>query len=269
MNEISNLNNVITFTFNGKNIRVIGDLNNPMFCLKDVCDALNLSNSNMVNSALSKRFGEGISQTYPLSTNGGTQISTFITESQMYYVIMRSDKKEAFDFQDWVTKEVLPAIRKTGGYNVQQKTEEEMILNLFPETDKNLVILTANTIRENKAQKLLIDYQKPRVDFANTVMQAEKDITLRQLAGLLNIKGLGQNNMAKALRDIEFFMPDTVLPYRVHIEHGRCRLTEKTRIDSHGNIQVYFTTSFTNKGLNYIRRCLENKLGLKPQHVEE
>ncbi len=137
----------------------------------------------------------------------------------------------------------------------------------LPQTYKEALIALVAQVEINEEQQKVIDYQKPRVDFANTVMQAEKDITLRQLAGLLNIKGLGQNNMAKALRDIEFFMPDTVLPYRVHIEHGRCRLTEKTRIDTHGNIQVYFTTSFTNKGLNYIRRCLENKLGLKPQHV--
>lgn len=78
-------------------VRVAGDKDSPLFCLKDVCDVLGHTNHKMVKASIINEFGEGVNQTYPLETAGGTQQATFITEPQLYFVLMRSDKpKVAF-----------------------------------------------------------------------------------------------------------------------------------------------------------------------------
>lgn len=88
--------------------------NDPWFCLADVCEILELSNSRM---ALNRLDEKGVSKIY-IPTNGGNQELTFINEPNLYRVIFRSNKAEATKFQDWVFDEVLPTIRKTGSYSV-------------------------------------------------------------------------------------------------------------------------------------------------------
>lgn len=109
-------NSLIQFDFNSHPIRTFSIENQPHFCLKDVCDVLELSNSRMILERLDPK---GVSQIDTL-TNGGIQKITFINESNLYRVIFRSDKPQAKDFQDWVFEEVLPAIRKTGSYSFEK-----------------------------------------------------------------------------------------------------------------------------------------------------
>ena len=78
----------------------------------------------------------------------------FLTESGVYKLIFKSRKKEAELFQDWVTDEVLPTIRKTGGYGIVQ-TEEDMLTKLFPESNPQLIVLTAENIRLVKLKTLM------------------------------------------------------------------------------------------------------------------
>ena len=105
--------------------RVIGNHDNPLFCLKDVCDVLEMQNQNNVKNSIQDEFGEGVCLTYPLETAGGVQQATFITEPQLYFVLMRSDKPKAKPFRQWVINEVLPSIRKTGGYALQEVSHME------------------------------------------------------------------------------------------------------------------------------------------------
>ncbi len=86
-------NNIQLFSFNQNQLRVLGDFNAPIFCLSDICKSLNIANISDANTRLNKRFGEGVGQSYPLQTAGGIQETTFITEPQLYYLVMRSDKK--------------------------------------------------------------------------------------------------------------------------------------------------------------------------------
>lgn len=109
--------------------RVIGNHDNPLFCLKDVCDVLEMQNQNNVKNSIQDEFGEGVCLTYPLETAGGVQQATFITEPQLYFVLMRSDKPKAKPFRQWVINEVLPSIRKTGGYGIAGK--DNVLINLY------------------------------------------------------------------------------------------------------------------------------------------
>lgn len=110
--------NIQTFTFKSQNVRVEYRNGDPMFCLKDVAEILEIKDAKSRNFNLNQKGVEII----PLPTKGGIQQITFINEPNLYRVIFRSNKPEAVKFQDWIFEEVIPQIRKTGGYQVGQKT---------------------------------------------------------------------------------------------------------------------------------------------------
>lgn len=105
--------NLEIFKKNGFEVRGGVDENNaPYFVLADICKALDLTNPSMVANSLPK---SNLSTTEVAINNRKVSVNT-VNESGLYKVIFQSRKKEALDFQDWVTSEVLPTIRKTGGY---------------------------------------------------------------------------------------------------------------------------------------------------------
>ena len=92
-------------------IRTTGTSENPLFCLSDVCSVLGLRQGDV-----KQRLDKGVVSTQPLETAGGIQQANFVNEDGLYDVILDSRKPQAKAFRKWVTSEVLPAIRKTGGY---------------------------------------------------------------------------------------------------------------------------------------------------------
>lgn len=102
-------------------IRTITKDNEPMFCLVDICRALDISNP----SKVAQRLDEDERTKLELGRAGETN---FITESGLYAVILRSDKPNAKKFRKWVTSEVLPSIRKTGRYGKPMTTAEKIQL---------------------------------------------------------------------------------------------------------------------------------------------
>ena len=116
MNDLQIFNNE---EFGEVRTAVIND--EPMFCLIDICKALEMSNPTMV----AQRLDDDERTKLDLGRQGETN---FITESGLYAVILRSDKPNAKKFRKWVTSEVLPTIRKTGGYNKPMSTAEKIKL---------------------------------------------------------------------------------------------------------------------------------------------
>lgn len=112
------MNELTIFNFNNNQVRTNIDNNEPYFCLADVCKALELKNSRMATSV------KDVKSFYTL-TNGGKQELTFINEPNLYRLIFRSNKPQAQAFADWVYNEVLPSIRKTGGYGVPTITDDK------------------------------------------------------------------------------------------------------------------------------------------------
>ena len=100
------------YNFNQNPIRTTTVDGEPYFCLVDACGALGLSNSRKTKTQLSEG---GVIKSYT-PTKSGTQEVTFINEPNLYRLIFRSNKPQAQAFADWVYSEVLPSIRKTGGY---------------------------------------------------------------------------------------------------------------------------------------------------------
>lgn len=104
-------------------IRTVVENGEPMFCLTDVCKALDISNVGNVKSRLSEK---GI-RTMDTLTAGGKQKLLYITEANLYKTIFQSRKESAERFTDWVTGEVLPSLRKTGSYQMKPMSPEEMM----------------------------------------------------------------------------------------------------------------------------------------------
>lgn len=116
------MNEIQTFTYQDEKVRTIQQNNEPWFVLKDVCAILGLGTPSRVADRLDEDE-KGMSEIHTL---GGNQQMTVINESGLYNVILRSDKPEAKPFRKWVTSEVLPAIRKTGTYNVPNKQDKSI-----------------------------------------------------------------------------------------------------------------------------------------------
>ena len=151
-------------------LRISGTPDKPMFCLNDVCKALGLGNV----TALKSRLDEKGFTTIKALTSGGNQQMIFINEPNLYRCIFQSRKAEAEQFQDWVFNEILPSIRKSGGYIATQANETpEMIMaralkvaeHTIEEHEKRMKALA----EENEAQKRINKQLE-----ADTQMKAEE-----------------------------------------------------------------------------------------------
>lgn len=153
-------------------IRVAVDENNePLFCLSDICKVLEIQNVTDVKNAIKREFDDDLDLIYPIFDSlGREQNATFITEPQLYFVLMRSDKPNAKPFRMFVNKEVLPSIRKTGSYTQKPLNSIDylqMQLNLMKEHDERLAAI------EQKRQK---DERR----FKNLENTAKRDESLKE-----------------------------------------------------------------------------------------
>ena len=174
-----------------------------------------------------------------------------LTESGLYSAILGSKKPEAKTFKKWVTSEVLPTIRKTGSYSIT-KTEEDSIIDLFPTTDKNLVKLVANTIRENKEQKRLLIEQKPKVEFYNEVIDAKETFDIAETAKLLKLK-YGRNTLFQKLKENKVLMKDNE-PYQQYVGNYFIVVESKWNNPNTGSSHVVKQTRTTQKGLDWLQK---------------
>jgi len=120
------MNEMTVFSFNGQGqVRTIVDIDgNPLFCGKDVCEILGYANA----SDAIKQHCKGVAKRYPLQTAGGVQDIRFLTEPDLYRLIVSSQLPAAQAFEAWIFEEVLPTIRKTGQYKA---TTANMTSNEF------------------------------------------------------------------------------------------------------------------------------------------
>lgn len=168
------MNELQIFNYNGNKVRTIQIDGEPWWVLKDVCEILEIKNPTDVV----KRLDEDERARFSLGRQGETNI---INESGLYNVILRSDKSEAKPFRKWVTAEVLPSIRKTGGYVVDDEMFVNMYLKDADEDIKNLFLITLKALRnkngESSINKFIACKQNPymdvndKVNFINSVVR--------------------------------------------------------------------------------------------------
>lgn len=219
-------------------IRTIIKDNEPMFCLADVCKALEISNA----SKVAQRLDDDERTKLELGRAGETN---FITESGLYAVILRSDKPNAKQFRKWVTSEVLPSIRKNGGYiaNQEELTPEQIVANAL--------IVAQNIISQKEKQ---IEEMKPKADFFDAVADSKTAISMNEVSKVLAIKGYGRNNLFEFLRR-EGILDRYNTPYQKYVDYGWFRVIEQKYMKN-GEPCITTKTLVYQKGVEAIRKRL-------------
>lgn len=153
-------------------IRTVTEENEPWFCLMDICKALGMKNPTMVAS----RLEDDEVTKFDLGSKRGE--TNFVTESGLYAVILRSDKPNAKKFRKWVTGEVLPSIRKNGGYIANQE-------NLTPEQIvANALVVAQNIITQKDKQ---IEEMTPKANYFDALVDKKLNTNIRDTAKELGI----------------------------------------------------------------------------------
>lgn len=224
--------------------------NEPLFCLADVCRILEIKN---VSDCKSRLMGKGVVITDTL-TNGGNQKMTFINEANLYKVIFQSRKESAERFTDWVTSEVLPSIRKNGGYIAGQETlsdEELMAKALLVAQNK---IVERDKVIEQQRQKIETD--KPKTIFADAVSTSHTSILVGDLAKLICQNGvqIGQKRLFDWLRQNGYLIKNGSsrnMPMQRYVEQGLFEVKESSVQNPDGSVRITKTTKVTGKGQVY------------------
>jgi len=245
--------------FNGEfgAIRVLRDeAGEPWFVLNEVAKILGIKNITDLKKRLNPK---GLGQT-ELLTKGGKQKAYIINEPNLFRTILRSDKPEAKRFEDWLVEEVLPAIRKHGGYLTPEKVEE-VLLN--PDT----IIQLATKLKEEQQRRKQLENEvielKPKAFFADVVSNAEDAILVRDFAKLIS-KGnfsIGEKRLFKWLRENGYLMQNNK-PYQRYIDMGIFKVIERSRTDDKGT-RIFHTTKITGKGQIYLQRKIYEDFGVK------
>lgn len=147
------MNELQVFSFKDNQVRTQQQNNEVWFCLKDVCDILELNQPSRVKERLNK---DGVTTIKVIDNMGRLQETNFINESNLYKVIFQSRKPQAEQFTEWVTSEVLPTIRRTGSYQVPTNPMQALELMFQAQKETNDTVAKHDMrIKELENNKLL------------------------------------------------------------------------------------------------------------------
>lgn len=213
----------------------------PLFCLLDLCNSLNLSNARTVAQRLDA------DEVRKLNLRGKEGFTNFVTEAGMYSVILRSDSPLAKPMQKWVTSEVLPAIRKTGGY-IPIKQDDT------PETIMARALLIADSTIKRQAKQL--EDQEPKVLFAKAVETSSRSCLIAELAKIITQNGIqvGQNRLFDWMRHHGFLCQYGDYynqPTQKAMEMGLFEIKKTTITKPDGTVLINTTPKVTGKGQVY------------------
>ncbi|HEK9983359.1 TPA: phage antirepressor [Streptococcus equi subsp. zooepidemicus] len=247
------------FNFKGQEVRTVTINNEPYFSNADVCKILEISNS---RQALKRLNQDGVISNDIIDSLGRKQKMKFVSESNLYKLIFQSKKQEAEAFTDWVTSEVLPAIRKHGTYVTDYKAVDLL-------TNPNALGNFLQGLTEQvKRLETKIEKDKPKVLFANAVEASETSILIGDFAKILRQNGyeIGQNRLFEWLRNNGFLIRKKGESYNMPTQRSMdmklFEVKERTHQEPNGSIRISKTTKLTGKGQQYfINKFLNEKAG--------
>lgn len=252
---------------------VLGEDNEPRFCLKDVCNVLGLQ-----NSAVMRRLDKGVTTNHPLLTSGGNQMVTFVNEDGLYDVILDSRKPEAKAFRKWVTSDVLPSIRKNGAYMTdnaleQALTDPDFGIRLLTNLKKEKEMRKELELKNQEQQALLIqkderieelDKENKRLaessEYCRKVLQADSLVPITQIA---QDYGTTANAMNEYLHQngIQYKKNDKGpwIIYAQFIANGYVHSETFLYTDSKGIDHVKNNTKWTQKGRLFLYKWFKKR----------
>mgnify|MGYP002166183174 FL=1 len=251
-------------------IRTSGTSDEPLFCLADVCKVLDLQ----VTSTKNRLKQDGVNLIKVIDSLGREQNAIFVNEQNLYRVIMRSDKPQAEPFQDWVCGEVLPAIRKTGGYiaTTEEESPEEIMAKALlvaqatiKRKEERMKQLEAETEQQRETIELQdteIKKAAPKVNYYDNHLQSVNTQTTTQVAKQIGMEAPKLNKKLKELGILYKQSGQWLLhsPYSSWGMHST-RTQTFTRSDGSTGTSVY--TVWTTKGVRFIIALYENDWNVK------
>lgn len=234
MSEIKNFTNEEFGT-----VRTVVINNEPYFVGKDVAEVLGYSEP---RSAISKKVDEEDRGVAKMETPSGIQEMTCINESGLYSLILSSKLPSAKKFKRWVTSEVLPAIRKTGGYHLPSTYKEAL---------QELIV----QVEENEKLQIENNEMKPKAEFFDTVADSKTAIPMNEVAKVLAFDGIGRNKLFEFLRNQSVLMQNNV-PYQRYIDNGWFRVVENKYQNKYNEPVITTKTLVFQKGVDGIRKLL-------------
>ena len=221
-------------------IRTIEKDGEPWFLGRDITEALGYQNG---SRDIDRHVDREDITTEQIVLSGQRREVILINESGLYSLIMGSRLPNAKKFKRWVTSEVLPQIRKTGGYHLPQ-TYSEALRALAEKAEQN--------------EKLLADNQRmrPKEIFADAVAASKTSILIGELAKLITQNGyeIGQTRMFKYLREHGYLIKDGSsrnMPMQRYVQQGLFEIKESNVQNPDGSVRITKTTKVTGKGQQY------------------
>ncbi|WP_310652788.1 phage antirepressor [Lactobacillus jensenii] len=189
------MNNLQIFSFNGLDVRTVLIDGEPYFVGKDIAEILGYAKS---RNAIKNHVDDEDKKDAPIQGDlGGTQTMTVINESGLYSLILSSKLPTAKKFKHWVTSEVLPAIRKHGGYLTDEKIEE-VLYN--PDT----LIKLATQLKDEREGRLIAEQQvaelKPKASYYDTILNNKDLVPVSYIAKDYGYSAKGFNLLLKELK---------------------------------------------------------------------
>ncbi|WP_077623804.1 BRO family protein [Sediminibacillus massiliensis] len=246
--------NQLTKMFDGEQLRIIEQNNEPWFVAKDVCDILEINNSRQALTRLDNDEKAGV------TLNDGSQNRHLqaVNEFGLYSLVLASRKPEAKQFKRWITHEVIPSIRKHGGYLTPEKVEEAL---LNPDT---LIRLATDLKQEREERQRLEQQQKadlPYTTFGKAVSNSNASINVGAFAKMMYDEHgirIGRNKMFNWLREKGYLIKsgrERNNPKQRYIEQGLFNTTVTVVSRTQGDVES-ITTLITGKGQVYFAELL-------------
>lgn len=222
-------------------VRTIMVNDEPWFVATDICKALELSNTTVAIG----RLDDDERSKFNLGRQGETNC---VNEYGLYSLVLSSRKQSANKFKRWITHEVIPEIRKTGGYQMPQTYAEA---------------LRALADKAEEAERLQIENErmKPKEVFADAVTASDNAILVREFAKMMRQNGIdiGEKRLYKWLRANGYVCKDGTEPTQRAMEHGLFEVLERTVLKGDVPPKTVRTTKITGKGQVFFANKLLNR----------
>jgi anti-repressor protein len=238
------------FDFDGRQVRIILMEGEPCFVAKDVVEGIGAVWNGEQNI---RHVPSEWKRVISVMTPGGEQKMTAFSEQGLYFYLARSDKPAALPFQKHIAGEILPSIRKHGGYLTDRKIEEIL------EDPDTIIRLVQNLKAEREKRRLLenkVNDDRPKVLFAESVKASASSILIGDLAKLINQNGIeiGPKRLFEWLRQNGYLMKiggSRNMPTQKAMEAGLFEVRENTINNPDGAIFLTKTTKVTGIGQEF------------------
>lgn len=232
------------FMYQGSQVRTVIKDGEPWLVAKDVCEVLGIKNHSDAISRLNNSMKSVLGVSDP---HGRVQDTLVISEPGMYKLVFRSNKSEAEEFGDWVATEVLPSIRKTGSYGVNQ----------LPQNYKEALIALIEQVEVSEKLQMKIELDAPKVALYDVAMSADGTQPVGTVAKEL---GLGRTRLFALLREKKILRQNNE-PYQEYIERGYFRLRMYTITHNTSGLENKTQTMVTPKGISWLHKIINDNKG--------